>query len=355
RPAGRQPLLPRQIGLDDLRDALLVDGRADEVRERERLRVRVRDGDGVTGPFEQLDVVLTVAERDGLLPREPEPPGEELEPGALRHVAVGELEEVRQRLRDEEAAVEVRLHPHLERIQLERVADADELRRRPVEPREEVADRVDGELLELRVPVGLGRLARDIELVVDVDVEWVAGGLHLPDRVACQVERDRHVAQELARLRVGDDGALVADERVVEARVVRVADGGLVHAAGHDQDVQSRLARGVDRALRTRPELDVLAYERPVEVARERAQAAREIRGKDQLWVDWKTNAATSAICLLESRPLKEGIAPFPFVTRSKIRARAGFASSRFGPTVPCEFAAFSVWQPTQPALVKTA
>src|SRR5437763_14359825 len=48
-------------------------------------------------------------------------------------------------------------------------------------------------------------------------------------------------------------------------------------------------------------------------------------------------------------------MAPAPLVTRSTASESGGFASSRFGPTVPVAPASFSVWQPTQPALVNTA
>src|SRR4051812_40857761 len=46
---------------------------------------------------------------------------------------------------------------------------------------------------------------------------------------------------------------------------------------------------------------------------------------------------------------------PRPFVTRLTTVASAGFASSRFGPTVPLAPAAERVWQPAQPELAKTA
>ena len=44
-----------------------------------------------------------------------------------------------------------------------------------------------------------------------------------------------------------------------------------------------------------------------------------------------------------------------PFVTRVTTSSVSGLASSRFGPTVPVAPASARVWQPTQPALVKTA
>ena len=64
--------------------------------------VRVRDGDAVTGPLEQLDVVLAVSERDRGLAGEAQPLGHERETGRLRHLPGRELEEVGKRLRDVE-------------------------------------------------------------------------------------------------------------------------------------------------------------------------------------------------------------------------------------------------------------
>src|SRR5262249_59469446 len=56
-----------------------------------------------------------------------------------------------------------------------------------------------------------------------------------------------------------------------------------------------------------------------------------------------ETYAATAAISCGVSCPLNEGITPLPFVTRSTTLSFEGFASSRFGPTVPVEPASFSV------------
>src|SRR5581483_1313313 len=67
-----------------------------------------------------------------------------------------------------------------------------------------------------------------------------------------------------------------------------------------------------------------------------------------------ETYAATAWICEAESCDANDGIAPFPCVTRSTTSASGGFAWSRFGPTVPPEPAASSVWQPPQPALANT-
>ena len=57
---------------------------------------------------------------------------------------------------------------------------------------------MDGEVLEARVPVRLGRDLADVELVVDVDVSVKPRRLYRGDRVAGRVERDRLVKQELS-------------------------------------------------------------------------------------------------------------------------------------------------------------
>ena len=68
-----------------------------------------------------------------------------------------------------------------------------------------------------------------------------------------------------------------------------------------------------------------------------------------------ETNAATASICACVSWPLNAGIAPPPFSTWCATVACDGFSWSRFGPTFPVDPAAFSVWQPPQPAEAKTA
>src|SRR3954454_22452764 len=67
------------------------------------------------------------------------------------------------------------------------------------------------------------------------------------------------------------------------------------------------------------------------------------------------TKSATAWICASLSWPLKAGIAPPPTATWCATASFDGFSWSRFGPTLPVEPAAFSVWQPPQPADAKTA
>ena len=124
----------RQECLNHLRDTLLVRGGTDEIGARLHRRVRVSDRDGEPGPVDELDVVLAVPERDRPLGREAEAIRDELETGALRDLRVRELEEERQRLRDEQLPGEARAQRDAEAVELLRVADDDELRRLAVEP-----------------------------------------------------------------------------------------------------------------------------------------------------------------------------------------------------------------------------
>ena len=68
-----------------------------------------------------------------------------------------------------------------------------------------------------------------------------------------------------------------------------------------------------------------------------------------------ETNCATALISAADSRPENDGMPPAPEVTICWTRSALGLASSRFGPAVPDEPAAASVWQPPQPADAKTA
>ena len=117
-----------------------------------------------------------------------------------------------------EPAAKTLLHPHLDAVEHVRVADADDLRRRPVEPGAHVADRrgcrAPG---SSRRPRRAPSPARDVELVVDVHVRVEPLRLERRDRLARELDVDRHV-QEPRAVGVDDDRALVADRRLVEDR-----------------------------------------------------------------------------------------------------------------------------------------
>src|SRR5262249_43904469 len=163
------------------------------------------------------------------------------------------------------------------------------------------------------------------------------------------------VAEEPAAGRVGNDRALVADDRIGDAGRLRVRPYRPEHSPGDEDHVDSGVACGRDRRPRARPQLRVLPDQRPVEVAGERPHTLRKIVWEDQLLpATDETYAATSAICFGVSWPENEGMTPLPFVTRSITSAWGGIFSSRFGPTVPVAAASFSVWQLLQPAVSKT-
>ena len=88
------------------------------------------------------------------------------------------------------------------------------------------------------------------------------------------------MAEELARDGVGDDGALVADDGIVDPRLGDVRADGAEHPAGDDDDVHAGRAGRGDRGLRARPKHGVLGDERAVEVDRERGEGPGEGRRK---------------------------------------------------------------------------
>ncbi len=180
---------------------------------------------------EQVAVVLAVAERDALLGGEAEALAEERERGRLRDVRGRELEEDRERLGDERAVAEARLHLVAQRIEPRLDADGDELRRRPGEPAREVADDVHLDPGDLGVADRLGVRLGDVQLVVDVGVRrarvW-------PERVQDldgQIDLERRVQQHLTGVGVGDQATLVADDRRVHVELVRDPARALEHAS----------------------------------------------------------------------------------------------------------------------------
>ena len=87
--------------------------------------------------------------------------GHEGDPRSLRHRGVAELEQVGEGGRQEEAIAERRGERLAEGRDLGRVGDGDELRRRLRQPRREVADLLDRDVLEVGVhPRVLGVLRR---------------------------------------------------------------------------------------------------------------------------------------------------------------------------------------------------
>ena len=144
------------------------------------------------------------------------------------------------------------------------------------EPRAQVADGVDGDVLELRVAPRLGVDLGDVEVVVDVRVEVEAGVEHCVHRLARVGERDRDVEEELAARRIGDDRALVTDDGIVEPRLLEVRPHGAEHPSRHDDHVRAGVANGAERRARARPQHAVLGDQRPVEIEGEGGDVPRE-------------------------------------------------------------------------------
>jgi hypothetical protein len=76
---------------------------------------------------------------------------------------------------------------------------------------------------------------------------------------------------------------LIADDRLGQAGVREIGRDRPVHPAGDDDHVQPGGTRGAQRRPRPRPQDAVLRDQRPVEVARERVDLAREALRQDQL------------------------------------------------------------------------
>jgi hypothetical protein len=104
-----------------------------------------------------------------------------------------------------------------------------------------------------------------------------AGVEHSVHRLACSVEWDRSVQQELAARGVRDDGALVTDDRIV---VREIRPHGAEHPSGHDDHVRARFAYRRNGTTRARPQHAVLGDQRPVKVEGEGGDVPREVRRK---------------------------------------------------------------------------
>jgi hypothetical protein len=103
-----------------------------------------------------------------------------------------------------------------------------------------------------------------------------AGGEHGAHRLARLGERDRNVEQELARRRVGDDGALVADDEIVELRLLEVRAHCTEHPPGDDDDVGAGRPRSLQCFPGAGPKDTVLGDQCSVEVECEGGDARRK-------------------------------------------------------------------------------
>jgi hypothetical protein len=107
-----------------------------------------------------------------------------------------------------------------------------------------------------------------------------AGCEHGVHRLSRLGERDGDVEQEVAGRRVGDDCPLVADDEIVESRLLEVRAHRSEHPAGHDDDVCADGPRSLERRAGPGPQHAVLGDQRPVEIEREGGDARRKRRRK---------------------------------------------------------------------------
>ena len=217
---------------------------------------------------------------DDALERDAELLRDEGDPRSLRHRWVAELEEVGQGGRQEEAIAERRSERLAEGRDLGRVGDGDELRRRLLQPRREVAYGLDRDVLEVGVHPGVLGVLRHEEAVVDVTVRRVPEPGQQGDRLARGLEWDRLMEHERAARGVDDRGSLVTDDEVGDAGLLEVRPHRAEHPArGHDHRDAGCL-RACDCRAGARPQQPVTTDERAVEVAGKCLDVARERGGR---------------------------------------------------------------------------
>jgi hypothetical protein len=84
------------------------------------------------------------------------------------------------------------------------------------------------------------------------------------------------VEEELTRRGVGDDRALVADDEIVELRLLEIGPHRPEHPTRDDDDVRAGCARPRERFAGPLAQHAVFGDQRPVEVEREGGDAPRE-------------------------------------------------------------------------------
>ena len=85
------------------------------------------------------------------------------------------------------------------------------------------------------------------------------------------------MSQPVSADRICNDRTLVADDRILDARLECIAADRLEHAPGDEDDVDARLQRALDCRARARAQDRVLRDQRAVEVAGDRVDLAREV------------------------------------------------------------------------------
>jgi hypothetical protein len=107
-----------------------------------------------------------------------------------------------------------------------------------------------------------------------------AGREHGVHRFSRLGERDGNVEQELAGRRVSDDRPLVADDEIVEPRLLEVRAHRSEHPSGDDHHMCAGGPRPRERRAGPGPQHAVLGDQRPVEIECERGDARRKRRRK---------------------------------------------------------------------------
>ena len=123
-----------------------------------------------------------------------------------------------------------------------------------------------------RLRVRLGH----VQLVVDVRVGRAGVRAERVQDLARELDVERTVQQHVARVGIGDEAALVADDRRVHVEHLRDAPRALEHPARREEDVDPAPLDGADRVDRPLRGAEGDAVEdRPVEIRRDRADRGR--------------------------------------------------------------------------------
>jgi len=192
-----------------------------------------------------------------------------------------ELEEDRQRLRDEGSVAERRLHLVAQRIEPRLDPDGHELRRRAREPGGEIAHDVHLDAGDLGVADRLGVRLGDVQLIVDVGVRRACVRTERVQDLVGQLDLERGVQQHLARVGVGDEPSLVADDRAVYAELGRDAPRAPEHPPRREDDLDAGGLGGADRGDRARRGAEGHPVEdRPVEIGGDRPHRPRVEPGR---------------------------------------------------------------------------
>ena len=241
---------------------------------------------------EHLDVVPLVADGQHRTERHLEPASEPADCSALGDPRRDELDEVRVADRHVGKAGEPHARQRCDLGRERRLAVAHDLRDRVADRRDEVVLAVGRVTHERRVLVGERVVGADDEPLEMVDVRVEAMLARPDDDLACDRRRqrrvDEHPARAAADVAAGISrmsAALVADDRRDEVELPREAQRARHHPTGDERDDHAARTRPADRRSRVRPDHEVVADERPVDVEGDHGDGqdglGRDDRGHD--------------------------------------------------------------------------